>query len=132
MRISDWSSDVCSSDLAAASAGMSLSLRGVARDVRFVTAHSRRGAALDMDWSSLALGGSTLAFYLGREAAGAIRRGLMQAGLPGAMPVLIDFEVSRTGAPRLVAQTALLALATQSTAAPGPTHLPVRTAGTLP
>src|SRR5688572_6131400 len=39
---------------AAASAGISLTLRGVARDVRFVTAHSKRGAALDIDWNSLA------------------------------------------------------------------------------
>src|SRR3546814_14617910 len=81
---------------------MSLSLRGVARDVRFVTAHSRRGAALDMDWSSLARGGSTLAFYMGREAAGEIRRGLMQAGMPGEMPVMIACEVSGPGERRLV------------------------------
>src|SRR3546814_11330043 len=83
-------------------AGMSLSLRGVARDVRFVTAHSRRGAALDIDWSSLARGGSTLAFYMGREAAGEIRRGLMQAGMPGEMPVMIACEVSGPGERRFV------------------------------
>src|SRR3546814_6961167 len=121
MRISDWSSDVCSSDLAAASAGRSRSLRGVARDVRVVTAHSRRGAALDMDWSARARGGSTLAFYMGREAAGEIRRGLMQAGMPGEMPVLIAFEVSGPGERRLVTRLDLLDLATKSFAADAPT-----------
>src|SRR3546814_20356328 len=86
---------ITAASAAAASVGMSLSLRGVARDVRFVTAHSRRGAALDIDWSSLARGGSTLAFYMGREAAGEIRRGLMRAGLPGEMPVMVACEVGR-------------------------------------
>src|SRR3546814_20531271 len=104
MRISDWSSDVCSSDLAAASAGMSLSLRGVARDVRFVTAHSRRGAAPDIDWSSLARGGSTLAFFMGREAAGEIRRGLMQAGMAGEIARAEEGRVGNEGVNKCRAQ----------------------------
>ena len=112
---------ITAASAAAASAGMSLSLRGVARDVRFVTAHSRRGAALDIDWSSLARGGSTLAFYMGREAAGEIRRGLMQAGMPGEMPVMIACEVSGPGERRLVTRLDLLDLATKSFAADAPT-----------
>ena len=112
---------ITAASAAAASAGMSLSLRDVARDVRFVTAHSRRGAALDMDWSSLARGGSTLAFYMGREAAGEIRRGLMQAGMPGEMPVMIACEVSTPGERRLVTRLDLLDLATKSFAADAPT-----------
>src|SRR3546814_20975502 len=86
MRISDWSSDVCSSDL----------------------------------WSSLARGGSTLAFYMGREAAGEIRRGLMQAGMPGEMPVMIACEVSGPGERRLVTRLDLLDLATKSFPADAP------------
>ena len=112
---------ITAASAAAASAGMSLSLRGVARDVRFVTAHSRRGAALDIDWPSLARGGSTLAFYMGREAAGEIRRGLMQAGMPGEMPVMIACEVSGPGERRLVTRLDLLDLATKSFAADAPT-----------
>lgn len=100
---------------------MSLSLRGVAREVRFVTAHSRCGAALDIDWSSLARGGSTLAFYMGCEAAGEIRRGLMRAGMPGEMPVMIAYEVSGPGERRLVTRLDLLDLATKSFAAGAPT-----------
>lgn len=106
---------------AAASAGISLTLRGVARDIRFVTAHSRRGAALDIDWASLARGGSTLTFYMGRDAAGAIMRGLMRAGMRGDMPVMIACDVSGPGERRLATRLDLLELATRSFAAGAPT-----------
>lgn len=106
---------------AAASAGISLSLRGVARDVRFVTAHSKRGAAIDVDWHSLAHGGSTLAFYMGRDAAGDIMRGLIREGMPGAMPVLIACDVSSPYERRLATRLDLLELATKSFAADAPT-----------
>lgn len=116
---------------AAASAGLSLTLRGVARDVRFVTAHSKRGAALDIDWASLAQGGSTLAFYMGRDAAGAIMRGLMRAGMAGKMPVMIACDVSAPGERRLATRLDLLELATKSFAAHAPTLILVGEAAGL-
>lgn len=106
---------------AAASAGISLTLRGVARDVRFVTAHSKRGAALDIDWASLAGGGSTLAFYMGRDAADEIMRGLMRAGMRGDIPVMIACHVSCPDERRLATRLDLLDLATRSFAADAPT-----------
>ena len=106
---------------AAASAGISLTLRGVAREVRFVTAHSKRGAALGIDWHSLAHGGSTLVFYMGRDAAEEIMRGLMRAGMPGAMPVLIACDVSGHRERQLATRLDLLELATKSFAADAPT-----------
>lgn len=112
---------ITAASAAAASAGMSLSLRGVARDVRFVTAHSKRGAALDIDWSSLAHGGSTLAFYMGRDAAGEIMRGLMRAGMPSETPVMIACHVSGPDERRLATRLDLLELATGSFAADAPT-----------
>lgn len=115
---------------AAASAGISLTLRGVARDVRFVTAHSQRGAALDIDWNSLAGGGSTLAFYMGREAAGEIMRGLMRAGMAGATPVMIACHVSGPGEQRLTTRLDLLELATRSFADAAPTLILVGAAMT--
>ncbi|BBB11930.1 uroporphyrinogen-III C-methyltransferase [Sphingopyxis sp. FD7] len=115
----------------AASAGMSLSLRGVARDIRFVTAHSRRGAALDLDWDSLARDGSTLAFYMGREAAGAIAKGLMAAGMRGDMPVLIACNASLPDEQRLATRLDLLGLATQSLAGSAPTLILVGAAVAL-
>lgn len=110
---------------AAASAGISLTLRGVARDVRFVTAHSKRGAALDVDWNSLAGGGSTLAFYMGREAAGAIMRGLLRAGMAGDTAVMIACHVSGPDERRLTTRLDLLELATRSFAADAPTLIVV-------
>lgn len=106
---------------AAASAGISLTLRGVARDVRFVTAHSKRGAALDIDWASLASDSSTLAFYMGRDAAGDIMRGLIGAGMAGDVPVMIACHVSSPDERRLATRLDLLALATRSFAADAPT-----------
>ena len=121
---------------AAASAGLSLSLRGVARDVRFVTAHSQRGCALDLDWNSLARGGSTLAFYMGRDAAGEMMRGLMRAGMPGEMPVMIACHVSGPDERRLATRLDLLELATKSFAGDAPTLILVGAAlvgaGTVP
>lgn len=122
---------ITAASAAAASAGMSLSLRGVARDVRFVTAHSKRGAALDVDWTSLAQGGSTLAFYMGRGAAGEIMRGLMRAGMPGAMPVMIACHVSAPEERRLATRLDLLDLATKSFAADAPTLILVGAAVAL-
>ncbi|PZU11637.1 uroporphyrinogen-III C-methyltransferase [Sphingomonas sp.] len=78
----------------AASAGLSLSLRGIARRVQFVTAHSRRGMALDLDWQALADPACTLAVYMGRDAAPEISRSLVSAGLPSDTPVLIACNVS--------------------------------------
>lgn len=105
----------------AASAGLSLSLRGIARRVQFVTAHSRRGAALDLDWQALADPHATLAIYMGREASGEVSRQLIAAGLPGNTPVLIACNVSLADEKLLRTRLDLLPLATRSLAADLPT-----------
>ena len=112
---------ITAASAAAASAGVSLSLRGVARDVRFVTAHSRRGAALDLDWTALAGAGTTLAFYMGRDAAGDIAKGLIGAGMPAATPVLIACNASLPDEKHLSTRLDLLALATRALADDAPT-----------
>lgn len=112
---------ITAASAAAASAGISLSLRGVARDVRFVTAHSRSGAALDLDWDALAKAGTTLAFYMGRSAAGAISRELIAAGMAAATPVLIVCDVSLPSEKQLTTRLALLSLATRALADKAPT-----------
>lgn len=122
---------ITAASAAAASAKISLSLRGVARDVRFVTAHSRRGAALDIDWNSLARCGSTLAFYMGRDAAPEIARGLIGAGMPGNMPVMIACNVSRADEQRLTTRLDLLGLATRALANDAPTLILVGAAVAL-
>ncbi|WP_188055170.1 uroporphyrinogen-III C-methyltransferase [Sphingosinithalassobacter sp. CS137] len=112
---------VTAASAAAASAGVSLSLRGLAREVRFVTAHSRNGAALDLDWASLASPGATLAFYMGRGAAGEIAQRLIAAGLDRATPVLIACNVSLANEKRLSTRLDLLDIATRAFADGAPT-----------
>ena len=112
---------VTAASAAAASAGVSLSLRGLAREVRFVTAHSRTGAALDLDWAGLAAGQATLAFYMGRGAAGEIARRLIAAGLDRATPVLIACNVSLADEKRLSTRLDLLDIATRAFAEDTPT-----------
>ena len=85
---------ITAASAAAASAGVSLSMRGAARRVQFVTAHMRAGEPLTLDWTALADRGSTTAFYMGRGAAGEISRRLIAEGLDPAMPVLIACDIS--------------------------------------
>jgi uroporphyrin-III C-methyltransferase len=92
----------------AASAGLSLSLRGIARRVQFITAHSRRGQALDLDWAALADPACTLAVYMGRDAAPELSRALIAAGLPGTTPVLVTCDASLPQEQRLRTRLDLL------------------------
>lgn len=85
---------ITAASAAAASAAVSLSLRGQARRVQFVTAHLRGQEPLALDWAALADPGATTAFYMGRAAAGEISRQLIAAGLSGATPVLIACDIS--------------------------------------
>ncbi len=112
---------VTSASAAAASAGVSLSLRGIARRVQFVTAHSRRGAALDLDWGALADPQATLAVYMGREAADEISRRLIGAGLAPDTPVLIACDVSLPGETLLRTRLDLLPLVARGFASGSPT-----------
>lgn len=80
---------VTSASAAAASLGRSLTLRGHARRLIFVTAHVRQGEELELDWKSLSDPGATLAVYMGKAAAGIFSAKLMAAGLPAGTPVAL-------------------------------------------
>lgn len=112
---------VTAASATAAAAGVSLSLRGVARRVQFVTAHSRRGAALDLDWPKLADPDATLAVYMGRDAAPQLSRELIRAGLPADTPVLIACNVSLPGEHLLRTRLDLLPVVTRGFAGDSPT-----------
>lgn len=112
---------ITTASAAAATAGVSLTLRGLARRLQFVTAHSRAGDALDLDWNALADGQSTLAFYMGRAAAGEISMRLQNAGLKGETPVLIACNVSLPEERLLRTRLDLLPLATATIAGDLPT-----------
>ncbi len=106
----------------AASAGLSLTKRGVARAVTFVTAHGRDGERFEPDWARLASPDTTLAIYMGREQARAAGAGLRAAGLPGDTPVLAVENGCRPDERRV--HTTLGAMAVDGVAAgKGPTLL---------
>lgn len=85
---------VTTASAAAAHAQASLTLRGLARRLTFVTAHARAGEELELDWQALASSESTLAVYMGRAAAPKLARRLIEAGRDPATPVLIAVDVS--------------------------------------
>lgn len=114
---------ITAASAAAASAGISLSLRGLARRVQFVTAHVRAGEPLALDWAALADPAATTAFYMGRSAAGEISRQLVAAGLDGATPVLIACDISLPGERLLHTRLDLLPIAAAAIAEDKPTLL---------
>jgi uroporphyrin-III C-methyltransferase/precorrin-2 dehydrogenase/sirohydrochlorin ferrochelatase len=71
---------------AAASARTPLTLRGVASSLVFATGHDVDGRTLP-DWAGLALGGATVAVYMGRTVAAAVADRLVEAGLSPDTPV---------------------------------------------
>ena len=83
---------ITAASAAVASAGTSLTLRGVARRLTLVTAHAQAGATLDLDWQGLAANDSTLAIYMGRAAA--VARQLVAAGRSPDTPVLVVVNAS--------------------------------------
>lgn len=85
---------ITAASAAAASAGASLTLRGLSRRLQFITAHFRQGEALSLDWAALADPQTTLAIYMGYAAAPEISRQLIAAGLAADTPVLISANVS--------------------------------------
>jgi uroporphyrin-III C-methyltransferase len=111
---------ITAASAAAASAGVSLTLRGSARQLRFVTAHARAGEPLELDWAALADPAATLAFYMGRGAAADIARHLIANGLDPALPVLIASDVSLASECLVHTRLDLLALAIDQAPGAGP------------
>jgi uroporphyrin-III C-methyltransferase len=85
---------ITAASAAAASGGASLTLRGLARKLTFVTAHARADEALDLDWPALAAPDATLAVYMGRAAAAEVSRNLIAAGRAPDTPVMVAVNVS--------------------------------------
>lgn len=69
----------------ATSCGIPLTLRGTARGVTLLTAHTQDDSALN--WAALAQSGTTLVIYMGVAKLADIRTGLLAGGMPGEMPV---------------------------------------------
>src|SRR3546814_17365958 len=71
---------ITAASAAAASAGISLPLRGIARRLQFVTAHARAGEGLNLDWNAMAAPVAPLVLYMCPAALAAFSLPLIQVG----------------------------------------------------
>ena len=85
---------ITAASAAAASGLTSLTLRGSARQLTFLTAHVRNDEPPSLDWAKLAADDATLSIYMGRAAAPVIARELIAAGRDPATPVMVAVNVS--------------------------------------
>lgn len=111
---------VTAASAAAAGIGQSLTLRGMARKLVFVTAHARAGEALDLDWQALADPQATLAVYMGKAAAGVVAQNLMAAGLPPSTPVALVENASLAEERHFHTRLDLLPIAAKTALGSGP------------
>ena len=114
---------VTAASAAAASIGASLTLRGLARKLVFVTAHARAGEELSLDWAALADPQATLAVYMGKAAAPTVAGKLMAAGLPGATPVAMVENASLPDERHVLTRLDLLGLTAKAAVGEGPVLL---------
>lgn len=114
---------VTAASAAAAGLGRSLTLRGLARKLVFVTAHARAGEALDLDWKSLADPEATLAVYMGKAAATDVSRNLIAAGLAADTPVVLVENASLPTEQHFQTRLDLLPLAARTALGDGPALL---------
>lgn len=111
---------VTAASAAAAEIGQSLTLRGLARRLTFVTAHTRSGQVPDLDWQALADPQSTLAIYMGKAAAPHVSAGLIAAGLPGETPVVLVESASLPGSRSFRSRLDLLPIVARTALGDGP------------
>ena len=111
---------VTAASAGAADLGLSLTLRGLARRLTLVTAHTKSGAAPDVDWAALADPQATLAVYMGKAAAGHVSRGLIAAGLAPDTPVALVENASLPEKREFFTRLDLLPLAARSALRGGP------------
>ena len=114
---------VTAASAASASMGMSLTLRGTARRLTFVTAHTQKGKLLALDWQALADPQATLAIYMGKASAPEIARGLMEAGLSGSTPVALVENASLPNESHFITRLDLLPIAARTALGDGPAIL---------
>jgi uroporphyrin-III C-methyltransferase / precorrin-2 dehydrogenase / sirohydrochlorin ferrochelatase len=88
---------VTSAFAAAADFALPLTLRGVASSMVLTTGHDLKGDVLP-DWAQLAIGGATVAVYMGRTVAADVANRLLEAGLPAETPVAVVENASRLDA----------------------------------
>ncbi|MEP1421765.1 MAG: uroporphyrinogen-III C-methyltransferase [Erythrobacter sp.] len=111
---------VTTASAAAASLTASLTKRGLARRLTFVTAHTKGGVVPELDWASLADPQATIAVYMGKSSASHISRGLLDAGLAAETPVVLIENVSLPEEKRFVSDLELLPISAGTVLGDGP------------
>jgi uroporphyrin-III C-methyltransferase len=111
---------VTAASAAAAGLGLSLTLRGLARRLTFVTAHTLKGEVPALDWQALADPQATLAIYMGKAAALHVSKGLIGAGLGPDTPVTMVENASLPDERHFHTRLDLLPLATKAALGSGP------------
>ncbi len=111
---------ITAASAAAAGLGLSLTLRGLARRLTYVTAHTRNGQVPDLDWAALADPEATLAVYMGKAAAPHVARGLIAAGLAKDTPVALVENASLPDESHFLTRLDLLPLAAKTALGDGP------------
>lgn len=111
---------VTAASAAAASLGLSLTLRGLARRLTFVTAHARGNEPLELDWAALADPQATLAVYMGKAAAPSVAAELIGAGLPANTPVVLVESASLPEERHVATRLDLLPLVARAALGEGP------------
>ncbi len=111
---------VTAASAAAADLGLSLTSRGLARRLTFVTAHTSKGAVPDVDWAALADPQATLAVYMGKAAAPHVSAGLITAGLAPDTPVALVENASLPKGSQFRTRLDLLPIAVKTALGDGP------------
>ncbi|NJM49571.1 MAG: uroporphyrinogen-III C-methyltransferase [Sphingomonadales bacterium] len=114
---------ITAASAAAASIGKSLTLRGLARKLTFVTAHARGDEPLSINWRALADPEATLAVYMGKSSADMVARELMAAGLAADTPVCLIENASLPGERQFFTRLDLLPLTAKTALGCGPALL---------
>ncbi|MCL5778373.1 uroporphyrinogen-III C-methyltransferase [Limibaculum sp. FT325] len=89
---------------AAAATGVSLTHRGLASGVRYVTGHCRADAPLDLDWRGLADPDTTVVVYMGAANMPQIAGKLLEHGMPGDLPAMAIASATTPRERRLVSR----------------------------
>ncbi|CAM8631001.1 CysG Uroporphyrinogen-III methylase [Burkholderiales bacterium] len=88
---------VTAASASAATLGISLSARGLARSIVFLTPATGRGTDPGRNWVAAALAADTAVIYMGGHHRQAIARQLLAAGLPPERPVALVENAGGTG-----------------------------------
>jgi uroporphyrin-III C-methyltransferase/precorrin-2 dehydrogenase/sirohydrochlorin ferrochelatase/uroporphyrin-III C-methyltransferase len=111
---------VTAATAAAAALGLSLSQRGVARAIHFVTGHGAEGGLPAHDWVALTQAGGTLVVYMGAATLPGLAAHFIEAGMPPDLPAIAVESASLPGERVIRGTIGTLPRAVQAAGGPGP------------